>query len=128
MYAAEFESVLRRDGPQPSRRHGPPDRNLVFGRVFDLLAAYTWKLWRTQIDRWGPLGGGVALLAFLGMGGDRTDIFAPFAGFGSGCLFGLVFGVLESRSLLAAWHKHTLGLAAPLYFALAWTLVFLARA
>jgi len=74
-----------------------------------------------------PLGGGVALLAFLGMGGERTDIFAHFAGFGSGCLFGLVFGALETRSLLAAWHKHTLGLAASLFFALAWTLALLAR-
>ncbi len=42
-------------------------------------------------------------------------------------VFGLVFGVLENRSLLAAWHKHTLGLAAPLFFTLAWTLAFLAR-
>ena len=92
-----------------------------------ILAAYTWKRRRTQINRWVPLGGGVALLAFLGMGGERTDIFAHFAGFGSGCLFGLVFGVLETRSLLAAWHKHTLGLAASLFFALAWTLALLAR-
>ncbi len=37
------------------------------------------------------------------------------------------FGVLESRSLLAAWHRHTLGLAASLFFALAWTLALLAR-
>ena len=92
-----------------------------------ILAAYTWKRRRTQINRWVPLGGGVALLAFLGMGGERTDIFAHFAGFGSGCLFGLVFWVLETRSLLAAWHKHTLGLAASLFFALAWTLALLAR-
>ncbi len=91
-----------------------------------ILAAYTWKRRRTQINRWVPLGGGVALLAFLGMGGERTDIFAHFAGFGSGCLFGLVFGVLETRSLLVAWHKHTLGLAASLFFALAWTLALLA--
>jgi len=91
-----------------------------------ILAAYTWNRRRTQVNRWVPLGGGVALLAFLGMGGERTDIFAHFAGFGSGCLFGLVFGVLETRSLLVAWHKHTLGLAASLFFALAWTLALLA--
>jgi membrane associated rhomboid family serine protease len=87
-----------------------------------ILAAYTWKRRRTPINRWVPLGSGVALLAFLGMGGERTDIFAHFAGFGSGCVFGLVFGLLESRALLAAWHKHILGLAASLFFALAWTL------
>ena len=91
-----------------------------------ILAAYTWKRRRSRINRWVPLAGGVALLAFLGMGGERTDIFAHLAGFGSGCLFGLVFGVLESRSLLAAWHKHALGLAASLFFALAWTLALVA--
>ncbi len=58
---------------------------------------------------------------------ERTDFFAHFAGFGSGCLFGLIFGVLETRSLLAVWHKHTLGLAASLFFALAWTLALLAH-
>ncbi len=42
-------------------------------------------------------------------------------------VFGFVFGVLESRSLLAAWHKRTQGLAASLFFALAWTLALLAR-
>lgn len=98
----------------------------VFATV-GILSAYTWKRRRTQINRWVPLGGGVALLAFLGMGGERTDIFAHFAGFGSGCLFGLVFGMLETRSLLATWHKHILGFAAILFFALAWTLALLAR-
>ncbi len=92
-----------------------------------ILAPYTWKRRRAQINRWVPFGGGVALLAFLGMGGERTDIFAHVAGFASGCLFGIVFGVLDTRSLLAAWHKHTLGLAASLFFALAWTLALLAR-
>jgi hypothetical protein len=61
------------------------------------------------------------------MGGERTDIFAHIAGFGSGCLFGLVFGVLETHALLAARHKHSLGLAASLFFVLAWTLAVLAR-
>jgi len=90
-----------------------------------ILAAYTWKRRRTQVNRWVPLGGGVALLAFLGMG-ERTDIFAHFAGFVSGCLFGLLFGVLAIRSLLAARYKHILGFAASLLFALAWSLALLA--
>jgi len=93
----------------------------VFATV-GILAAYAWKRRRTRINRWVPLGGGVALLAFLGMSGERTDIFAHIAGFGSGCLFGLVFGALEVRALLAPWHRHALGLAAFLFFALAWGL------
>ena len=92
-----------------------------------MLAAYTWKRRRTHINRWVPLGAGVALLAFVGMEGERTDILAHVAGFGSGCLFGVVFGVLETRALLAAWHKHALGIAASLFLALAWTLALLAR-
>jgi membrane associated rhomboid family serine protease len=98
---------------------------MVFATL-GILAAYAWQRRRSQIDRWVPLGAGVALLAFLGMG-ERTDIFAHFAGFVSGCLFGLVFGVLETRSLLAARVKHFLGLAASILFALAWTLALLAR-
>jgi membrane associated rhomboid family serine protease len=89
-----------------------------------ILAAYTWKRRPTQINRWVPLGSGITLLVFLGMGGGRTDIFAHVAGFGSGCLFGIVFAVSETRSLLAAWHKHALGFAASLFFVVAWTLAF----
>ena len=97
----------------------------VFATV-GILAAYTWKRRPARINRWVPLGGGIALLAFLGMSGDRTDIVAHLAGLGSGCLFGLVFGALETRAPLAAWHGHALGLAAILFFALAWTLALLA--
>lgn len=92
-----------------------------------ILAACSWTRRKTQINRWAPLGGGVALLAFLGMGGERTDIFAHVTGFASGCLFGLVFGVLETRALLAPWHRHILGLAATLFFVLAWTLALQAH-
>jgi hypothetical protein len=46
-----------------------------------ILAAYSWKQRRHLVNRWLPFGGGVALLAFLGMGGGRTDIFAHVTGF-----------------------------------------------
>jgi membrane associated rhomboid family serine protease len=98
----------------------------VFATV-GILAAYNWSRRRAHINRWAPLGGGVALLAFLGMQGERTDILAHITGFGAGCLFGLAFGMLETRALLAAWHKHTLGLAAFLFLALAWTQALLTR-
>jgi len=98
----------------------------VFAAV-GILAAYAWKRRGPRINRWVPLGGGVALLAFIGMGGERTDILAHVAGFGSGCLLGLVFGALEARAPLAAWAKHAAGLAASLLFALAWTLALRAH-
>lgn len=92
-----------------------------------ILAAYTWKRRRTRINRWVPLAAGVALLAFLGMAGERTDIFAHVAGFASGAVFGVVFGIVESRSLLAARYKHALGIATSLFFALAWALALRAH-
>lgn len=98
----------------------------VFATV-GILAAHAWTRRRSRINRWVPLGGGLALLAFLGMSGERTDIFAHVAGFASGCLFGLVFGLLEARALLAPWHRHALGVAALLFFALAWTLALRAH-
>ena len=96
----------------------------VFATV-GILSAYAWGRRGTQINRWVPLGGGVALLAFLGMSGERTDIFAHFAGFGAGCLFGLAFAVLQTRAPLAAWHKHTLGVAASLLLALGWVMALM---
>jgi membrane associated rhomboid family serine protease len=98
----------------------------VFATV-GILAVYAWNRRRARINRWTPLGGGVALLAFLGTQGERTDILAHVAGFGAGCLFGLAFAMLETRALLAAWHKHTLGLAALLFLALAWTQALVMR-
>jgi len=96
----------------------------VFATV-GILSAFAWKRRQVGINRWAPLGGGVALLAFLGMNGERTDIFAHLAGFGTGCLFGILFAVMEERALLAPWHRHALGLAAILFFALAWVLALL---
>ncbi len=98
----------------------------VFAAV-GILAAHAWKRRGPRINRWAPLGGGVALLAFIGMGGERTDVLAHLTGFGAGCLFGLAFAALEARALLAAWHKHALGFAATLLLALAWTLALLAH-
>jgi len=103
----------------------PPDHvsigasTAVFA-ILGILSAYTWKQRRGRFDRWAPLGGGAALLAFLGVGGERTDVFAHFAGFGSGCLFGLLFAVLESRMPFAPRYNHVFGIAATLLFALAW--------
>ena len=40
-----------------------------------------------------PLIGGVTMLAWMGTGGDRTDLVGHFAGFGFGLAFGLVTGI-----------------------------------
>ncbi len=98
----------------------------VFAAI-GILAAHAWQRRRSRINRWVPLGGGVALLAFLGMSGERTDFLAHIMGFGAGGLFGLLFALLEDRALPAPWHRHALGAAAILVFVLAWSVALWMR-
>jgi rhomboid protease GluP len=93
----------------------------VFAAV-GILGAYAWQRRGPRVNRWVPLGAGVALFAFVGTGGERTDVLAHATGLAAGYLFGLAFGMMESRALLAAWHKHALGLAAFTALILAWTI------
>ena len=63
----------------------------------------------------------------LDASGERTDIFAHLAGFGSGCLFGTLFGFLENRLEFLVRQQLALGLAAVTLFAVAWLLALLAH-
>ena len=92
-----------------------------------ILASYIWKQRQDRINRWVPLGSGIALLAFVGMGGERTDIFAHFAGFASGCLLGTFFGFLGNRLEFLVRYQLALGLAAVTLFVVAWFLALLAH-
>lgn len=87
-----------------------------------LLAAYTWSLRARRLNRWVPLGAAVAVLAFIGMGGERTDIFAHFAGLAAGSLFGFVYGALEARAILTDRFKRYVGFGAAAFFFLGWGL------
>jgi membrane associated rhomboid family serine protease len=42
----------------------------------------------SKLRNWTPVGGGLALLAFLGFSGENTDILAHVMGFGSGLVAG----------------------------------------
>ena len=42
-----------------------------------------------------PIGGGIMLLAFLGFGGEQTDVLAHVFGFGSGLVLGFVLAKLD---------------------------------
>lgn len=57
-----------------------------------ILSALTWRhragIWHHGVRRWLPLGAGIMLLAFLGFGGERTDIGAHLAGFATGVAAG----------------------------------------
>ncbi|NKB56375.1 MAG: rhomboid family intramembrane serine protease [Alphaproteobacteria bacterium] len=85
-----------------------------------LLAAYSWSRRGRRLNRWIPLGCGVAVLAFIGMGGERTDIFAHVTGFASGCLFGFAFGALDARAVFTERYKRFLGIGAAVFFVFAW--------
>jgi membrane associated rhomboid family serine protease len=55
----------------------------------------------TRLRRWSPLVGGVLLLAFVGVGGERTDVTAHLTGF----LAGMTIGWLGC-GLPHAWLAH----------------------
>ena len=90
-----------------------------------ILAFHAWRGRQRAINRWVPIGGGIALLAFLGMGGERTDIFAHVAGFGAGGLLGAVLAQLDRRLAPLLRHQLVLALAGSALFVAAWVFAFL---
>jgi membrane associated rhomboid family serine protease len=64
-----------------------------------LLAAYSWRRRSGRSAswpyRWAPLGAAVALLAFIGAGGERTDVLAHLTGFLAGAALGAIYGNLS---------------------------------
>ena len=85
-----------------------------------MLAVTAWIGWERPINRWAPLGGGVALLAFVGMGGERTDIVAHVAGFATGGLLGALLAGFETRLERLLRHQLALGAAGVGLLAIAW--------
>lgn len=73
-----------------------------------MLSAYVWRR-RGDFDerwpvRWAPIMAGIALLAYTGAGGERTDVGAHITGFVCGLAAGLLFGsmaqsVFRARAL-----------------------------
>lgn len=89
-----------------------------------LLAAYSWRRRNGRGERWAyrwaPLVAGVALLAFTGVGGERTDVMAHLSGFVAGALGGLL---LAWRSLrVGPVGQLALGLGALAAIGAAWAL------
>lgn len=89
----------------------------IFGAL-GLVAAFSWRRKLYPQDRWayriGPVVGGIALLAFTGTGGERTDVGAHLAGFVSGFLIGIFFATwphLINRRGLNQWIAGTVALA-----------------
>jgi rhomboid protease GluP len=91
-----------------------------------ILAALTWRrrahLWRHGLRRWLPLAAGVMLLAYLGFGGDRTDIGGHVAGFAAGTAFGVGLAYAGERVPQGVSAQRAFGIAALALFTIAWLL------
>jgi membrane associated rhomboid family serine protease len=111
---------------QPATHTSVGASTAVFAAL-GILAFHAWRGRQRPINRWVPVGGGVALLAFLGMGGERTDIFAHVAGFGAGGLLGVLIAQLGDRLGPLLRHQLALALAGLSLLVLAWVFAFLGR-
>jgi membrane associated rhomboid family serine protease len=76
---------------QPESHSSVGASTAVFAAL-GLLAAYAWRRRSAEggrwAFRWSPLIAGVALLAFTGSGGERTDVLAHVTGFATGAACG----------------------------------------
>ena len=91
-----------------------------------LLSAFTWRRWRRPgeklLRRWSPILAGIALLAYTGAGGERTDVLAHLTGFVCGLLIGVAYGAAGKRILLSAPAQRILVLLALFALTLSWML------
>jgi membrane associated rhomboid family serine protease len=58
--------------------------------------------WRQGLRRWSPVAAGIMLVAFLGVGGERTDIGGHVAGFIAGVGLGFATAYLPERLRVSA--------------------------
>lgn len=98
----------------------------IFGAI-GLLSGYTQRSGSSasgsRLRRWLPVAGGIMLLAFIGVGGERTDIWAHIWGFALGGVsgFGLALARLE-RLVQRRAIQRTAGAFAAGLLLLAWLL------
>lgn len=97
----------------------------VFGAL-GVLSGHTQRAWRDPrrpgLRRWAPVAAGVMLLAFLGFGGGRTDVWAHVAGFAVGAVLGLAFARVPARWLQSEGMQQACGMLALVLFVFAWFL------
>jgi membrane associated rhomboid family serine protease len=94
----------------------------VFGAL-GLLAALTWlrqSFAQRGLRRYAPLAAGVMLLAFLGIGGERTDIGGHLGGFAAGIMLAFFLHYFDERIRKDLTAQLRYGAAAIAIFATAW--------
>jgi rhomboid protease GluP len=72
--------------------------------------------------RWLPFSAAIALLAFTGTGGERTDVLAHLSGFASGCVSGLVWVYLDKPIIAKDCLNKAIAALTLFIIALAWFL------
>ena len=115
---------------QPAQ-HSAVGASTALFAALGILSAQAWKRRQQTERRWirglVPILGGVALLAFTGTGGERTDIIAHLTGFSSGLLWGAVYGSAGERLRLKAPAQVLAGSLAIGLLASAWWLALRAH-
>jgi membrane associated rhomboid family serine protease len=77
--------------------------------------------WRQGLRRWSPVAAGIMLVAFLGVGGERTDIGGHVAGFVAGVGLGFAAAYLPNRLRQSGHLQIGAVLGALALVSLAWT-------
>jgi rhomboid protease GluP len=89
-----------------------------------ILSGHAWTSrpvpWRGGIRRWAPIGAGIMLLAFLGFGGERTDVGAHVLGFAVGAATGFALGRIGAGVPHGARAQQVYGASACGLLLLAW--------
>ena len=115
---------------QPATHAAVGASTAVFGAL-GILAALAWKrqvaIWRLRLRRWLPFAAGLMLLAYLGVGGERTDVVGHFAGFVAGAVLGTALAVGAPGLFQGARAQWACGTVAFALFALAWLLALRAH-
>jgi membrane associated rhomboid family serine protease len=89
-----------------------------------VIVSHALRDWRAdrekRLRRWSPLIGGVLLLAYTGVGGQRTDVVAHLTGFLSGLMIGWFGCRLPHHWLVSREVQKWAGYAAIALVACAW--------
>ena len=108
-FAAIVGNVL--DSVLMPRTHVSIGASTIVFATLGLISAYSWRIQFSKrmqwAHRWAPLVIGVALLGFLGSGGENTDVLAHLTGFASGVVAAVMLanvpmGIFDSKAVQAA--------------------------
>ncbi|WP_158222504.1 rhomboid family intramembrane serine protease [Rhodopirellula sp. MGV] len=95
----------------------------VFGALGIMVAeAFQTFSRQNRYRKWTPILGGIMLLSFLGVGGERTDVMAHVFGFVAGIAIGFIATKISHQRRMNLAFQWAGGVAALLVVCLAWTL------